>query len=224
MAANQHSVMEQFDHVFIFGDTNYRINAERRFVLDAIQKQDFETLLQYDQLTLERHQCSTPLATFREHPIRFIPTYKLDTFEPITTTNSATSLPSTPPSTTTKTTSSSSSLVITPTDLSHSSGSISVRYDTSPKQRIPSWTDRILWHDRPPDHGDSASSIHRHIPTDSHPTSKSKLNLQWISALMRKNRNSSTLVDTGTVDKSTICYHYDTVMDPRLVSLGQIGK
>jgi hypothetical protein len=53
------------------------------------------------------------------------------------------------------------------------------------------------------------------------PTSKSKLNLKWISALKRKNKNSNLGRDviSEPVDKSTVCYHYNTVMDPRLVSL-----
>lgn len=35
------SVIDQFDHVFLFGDTNYRINAERTFVFDAIKQGDY---------------------------------------------------------------------------------------------------------------------------------------------------------------------------------------
>ncbi|ORZ24267.1 hypothetical protein BCR42DRAFT_88158 [Absidia repens] len=268
-ADDQHSVMEQFAHVFLFGDTNYRLNLNtRQFVLDTIQKQDFQTLLKYDQLTLERQQCTTPLATFKEHPINFIPTYKFDTLETIpTTTESSSSLPVNsaatttncktkplfyPPSassapssipqtpvtamTTSSSSSSSQSFVITPTDSLHSNGSISVRYDTSPKQRIPSWTDRILWHDReqqqPSDDistttpaplsasGPTMASIATTATTYSpNPHSKSKLNLKWISALTRKNKSGG--LERGVVerpvDKSTVCYHYNTVMDPRLM-------
>lgn len=35
------SVIDQFDHVFLFGDTNYRINAERPFVFDALKQGDY---------------------------------------------------------------------------------------------------------------------------------------------------------------------------------------
>jgi hypothetical protein len=35
------SVIDQFDHVFLFGDTNYRINAERPFVFDALKRGDY---------------------------------------------------------------------------------------------------------------------------------------------------------------------------------------
>jgi hypothetical protein len=58
-------------------------------------------------------------------------------------------------------------------------------------------------------------------PQVQQPTSKSKLNLKWISALKRKNKNSNLGRDiiSEPVDKSTVCYHYNTVMDPRLVSL-----
>lgn len=73
------SVIDQFDHVFIFGDTNYRINAERPFVFDAIKQGDYNTLLEYDQLSLERRTEGSPLSVFQEHPIQFPPTYKLDT-------------------------------------------------------------------------------------------------------------------------------------------------
>ncbi|KAI8343151.1 Endonuclease/exonuclease/phosphatase [Chlamydoabsidia padenii] len=216
----QHNVMEQFDHVFIFGDTNYRINAERQFVLNAIQKQDFETLLKHDQLTMERHQCTTPLATFKEHPINFIPTYKFDTMETVNaSTHSASSLPIQPVSSPQTTSSSSSSFVITPTNSQHSSGnSISVRYDTSPKQRIPSWTDRILWHDRQIPLKETITPpipVSEPIMTSKTHHSKIKLNLKWISALTLKHKSNT--VDRGIVDKSTVCYHYDTVMDPRLM-------
>ena len=36
------SVTEQFDHVFLFGDTNYRINADRPFVFDTLRKGDYQ--------------------------------------------------------------------------------------------------------------------------------------------------------------------------------------
>lgn len=42
---NEHehsSVLDRFDHVFMFGDTNYRINAERTKVVDAIHRGDFK--------------------------------------------------------------------------------------------------------------------------------------------------------------------------------------
>ncbi|KAI8086591.1 Endonuclease/exonuclease/phosphatase [Halteromyces radiatus] len=265
---SQHSVTEQFDHVFIFGDTNYRINAERQFVLDTIQKRDFATLLKYDQLSVERQLGTTPLASFKEHPINFIPTYKFDALETVATSDSSSSslpspssatrlnhlhqqLPSSPSSsssplspittpatstpvitatTTAASSSSSSSLsfVITPTDSIGSSGSVSIRYDTSPKQRVPSWTDRILWHDHHQLVNDGATTNQTPFIRSSGPTltslsttatnaqqTKPKLGLKWISALKRKNKNG--FEDLTYTDKNTICYHYDTVMDPRLM-------
>ncbi|ORZ14141.1 hypothetical protein BCR42DRAFT_418122 [Absidia repens] len=278
----QHSVTEQFDHVFIFGDTNYRINADRQFVLDNIKKQDFKTLLKYDQLTLERQQNTTPLAAFSEHPIDFIPTYKFDAIDAESTdssssvTSSSSSLPMSPATTTcnagqqedqispasssspqpplpttaaetptaapASASSSSESFVITPKNSLHNVGSVSLRYDTSPKQRVPSWTDRILWHDRhhihhSHNHNDQqpnathtspSAPISRSGPsatvttTNQSQQTKPKRNQKWINALKRKNKND--LLDRGLpeappVDKNTVCYHYDTVMDPRLMGV-----
>ncbi|KAI8332926.1 Endonuclease/exonuclease/phosphatase [Chlamydoabsidia padenii] len=244
-AEDQHSVTERFDHVFIFGDTNYRINAERQFVLDTIKRQDFKTLLKYDQLTLERQRGTTPLACFNEHPIDFIPTYKFDTLDSADTSeSSSTSLPlsqvtetcepvtaasSTPPTplTTGSSSSSSHSFVITPKHSMHHFGSVSVRYDTSPKQRVPSWTDRILWHDRQHNKHDGhsmrvlAPPISTSDTSNPHhqPSNKTKLNLKWISALKPKNKNVNVSrgMANEPIDKRTICYHYNTVMDPRLM-------
>lgn len=45
LGENEHehrSVLDRFDHVFMFGDTNYRINAERTKVVDAIHRGDFK--------------------------------------------------------------------------------------------------------------------------------------------------------------------------------------
>lgn len=39
-----HTVIDQFDHVFLFGDTNYRINAERPFVFDALKRGDYNVM------------------------------------------------------------------------------------------------------------------------------------------------------------------------------------
>ncbi|KAI8086906.1 Endonuclease/exonuclease/phosphatase, partial [Gilbertella persicaria] len=72
-------VIDQFDHVFLFGDTNYRINAERSFVFEAVRNRNYKTLLEYDQLTEERKTEGSLLGLFQEHPIHFPPTYKLDT-------------------------------------------------------------------------------------------------------------------------------------------------
>lgn len=41
------SVIDQFDHVFLFGDTNYRINAERPFVFDAIKQGDYNVCVKF---------------------------------------------------------------------------------------------------------------------------------------------------------------------------------
>lgn len=86
----------------------------------AIARGDLATLLENDQLTLERRSPSSPFFDFHEAPITFVPTYKFDVRTP--------GMP--PPS------KPASSAQVLPPHLA---------YDTGPKQRVPSWTDRILY-------------------------------------------------------------------------------
>ncbi|CAK9442306.1 uncharacterized protein LODBEIA_P60490 [Lodderomyces beijingensis] len=92
--------IKDHDHVIWFGDLNYRLQLPNYQCRDFIQSGAFDELMQYDQLTEERHKRGA-FQEFTEGVIKFYPTYKFD-----------------------KGTSD---------------------YDTSEKQRVPSWTDRILY-------------------------------------------------------------------------------
>jgi len=65
-----------FDHVFWFGDLNYRIDTTFSMIMTLIEKSQFEVLLNNDQLTKEmkKHRC---FKGFKEAEISFAPTYKL---------------------------------------------------------------------------------------------------------------------------------------------------
>lgn len=63
----------------LHGDLNYRINTLRPKALDLIKKNDIKTLLQSDQLLVERKRnAGFRLRTFTEPEITFAPTYKYD--------------------------------------------------------------------------------------------------------------------------------------------------
>jgi phosphatidylinositol-bisphosphatase len=99
-------IHEEYDRVFLFGDLNPRLNAERTQVDEWIQENAMSKLLGVDQLLpllsgKEPSEGEILWNAFKEQEIEFPPTYKFDKG----------------------------------TDA----------YDTGKKQRVPSWTDRILW-------------------------------------------------------------------------------
>eukprot|EP00299_Pterocystis_sp_00344_P005082 c16408_g1_i1.p1 GENE.c16408_g1_i1~~c16408_g1_i1.p1 ORF type:complete len:541 (-),score=152.07 c16408_g1_i1:136-1620(-) len=65
------------DVIFWFGDLNYRISLPAEEVRTKIRDQDLETLLRYDQLTVERDHGNV-FVGYEEAPITFAPTYKYD--------------------------------------------------------------------------------------------------------------------------------------------------
>ncbi|KAI8879924.1 DNase I-like protein [Backusella circina FSU 941] len=265
------SVTDQFDHVFLFGDTNYRINAERPFVFDFLRKGDYQTLLEYDQLSLERKKKGSPISKFNEHPIQFPPTYKLDTLafnaetsesesdsSPAsdaalhrTTTSKSLNNPSTTSSTSTnskfasrqsiKSTSrhTSSSIKrhlskkkllafppaltteqleiqtaaaklkkLTSTDPKQNqinvvNTSAVLVYDSSEKQRVPSWTDRILWYDKSANSNEDQSVKKKN-------TKKSKVQSSAKSLFKRRSKR---------ITGKTICYAYNAVLHDSLLGV-----
>ncbi|GLE02851.1 hypothetical protein PINS_up011715 [Pythium insidiosum] len=94
------TIADAFDHVFWYGDLNYRINGTRRMIDRLLLHQQHAVLRFNDQLLIEMTRGNV-FAGFSEGPLHFRPTYKFD---------------------------------------KHSDA-----YDSSAKQRIPSWTDRVLF-------------------------------------------------------------------------------
>ncbi|CAG8443962.1 4843_t:CDS:2 [Rhizophagus irregularis] len=123
------NVTDRFDYTFWFGDMNYRVDLERSRVDDLIRQNDIETLLKSDQLSYELK--SFPyFKGFNEAPLNFYPTFKLDITHRVSHYNQE-----------------------HPPLISYQSSpalieSGTLRYDSSDKQRVPSWTDRILWKSR----------------------------------------------------------------------------
>lgn len=83
------------DAVFWLGDLNYRIDAPSERVLEWIERQDWESLRDADQLTRQMRLCPT-FRDFYEGPIRFPPTYKLDCYEDVYSRDEMGSLKRTP--------------------------------------------------------------------------------------------------------------------------------
>lgn len=72
---NDFDVTNQFHHVFLFGDLNYRIQMDCNEALNAIAGGNYDVLLKNDQLTLHR-KSHTVLYGFEEGAISFKPTYR----------------------------------------------------------------------------------------------------------------------------------------------------
>ncbi|KAI8906958.1 Endonuclease/exonuclease/phosphatase [Gorgonomyces haynaldii] len=98
--ARQKRLCDRYDHVFWFGDLNYRVLGPRGMVDRLLDQGKMDVLFQLDELNIEMQRGSV-FQNFQEAPIHFRPTYKYDIG-----TNT---------------------------------------FDTSHKQRVPSWTDRILY-------------------------------------------------------------------------------
>ncbi|KNC97635.1 uncharacterized protein SPPG_07104 [Spizellomyces punctatus DAOM BR117] len=120
-------VVERFDYVFWMGDLNYRTNLGVNKVglakaLLGKEEPEIGIFLANDELR-RAYEASLIFPGFSEGNIKFKPTFKFDTLP-----GSPTS-PTSPPS--------------TPSSLSFMPG-----YDSSSKQRMPSYTDRILFRTR----------------------------------------------------------------------------
>jgi endonuclease/exonuclease/phosphatase family metal-dependent hydrolase len=65
------------DYAVMLGDLNYRIELDRAKVIECIEKKDFGTLIEHDQLTRAKRE-HPEFAVFKEGEVRFAPTYKFD--------------------------------------------------------------------------------------------------------------------------------------------------
>ncbi|KAI8061690.1 Endonuclease/exonuclease/phosphatase [Gongronella butleri] len=65
------------DHLIWLGDLNYRLNLSEAEVKQRLAHNNYDELLEYDQLGIERRAGRT-FPMFEEGPIRFAPTYKYD--------------------------------------------------------------------------------------------------------------------------------------------------
>lgn len=122
--------MELYDNIFWFGDLNYRVDGTRGMVQKLLDKNMMDVLLSSDQLISEM-QKGNVFQGFVESPITFPPTYKFNV-----TSSQAPLNVAQPP------------LPIFATPQPPPVDRIpdnSLLYDSSLKQRIPSWTDRILY-------------------------------------------------------------------------------
>lgn len=67
------------DYVFWCGDLNYRIDMPNAEVKDLVEKQDWSSLREYDQLYIEKKE-KRVFSLFKEGETNFAPTYKYDLF------------------------------------------------------------------------------------------------------------------------------------------------
>lgn len=67
------------DYVIWCGDFNYRVDMDKNTMKDLINKNMLDTILQHDQLTIQRKE-NKVFHDYSEGTITFAPTYKYDTF------------------------------------------------------------------------------------------------------------------------------------------------
>jgi hypothetical protein len=137
--------------LFFSGDLNYRLSCGREHAYSLLHGQDIcnvhpdaarmlQGLLLYDELLLQR-KTDSAFGGFNEACINFYPTFKFDVGSNVYVVLSFFGRNSSCPST----------YLLVLRDLSlfvskrRIRRNVICRYDTSKKQRTPSWTDRILW-------------------------------------------------------------------------------
>ena len=108
----------RFDRVLWCGDMNYRVAGQRAQVERWLDANNHAACVAADQLTQQR-ATGKLLPGLSEGPLHFPPTYKLDLVERAADSDGNGTRPPT-----------------------MQSGPF---YDTGPKQRVPSWTDRVLF-------------------------------------------------------------------------------
>ncbi|RNF05013.1 putative Unc104-like kinesin [Trypanosoma conorhini] len=69
-------ITSQFDHVFFFGDFNYRCDIDPAHAVKLVQQKNYDKLLAYDQFINQRNS-SGVMHGFVEPAINFAPTYRL---------------------------------------------------------------------------------------------------------------------------------------------------
>ncbi|KAK3776324.1 hypothetical protein RRG08_039910 [Elysia crispata] len=72
-----YDITHKFHHVFFFGDLNYRVTEPVELVLNKLEKRDFTSLLEQDQLRRCQFE-KKALFGFNESEISFMPTYRLE--------------------------------------------------------------------------------------------------------------------------------------------------
>jgi hypothetical protein len=74
---NHIDIMNESNYCFIYGDLNYRLDAEREVVLQWINEGSIDKLLEVDQLTRER-KLGKVFSGWNERPPTFRPTYRYE--------------------------------------------------------------------------------------------------------------------------------------------------
>lgn len=118
LASPKSSLLSVFDCVYWSGDLNYRVNMCRQDANTALASGNLAVLQREDQLKVAMDS-GLVFGGFKEGPLDFKPTYK---FDPVNCQRTDVDV----------------------SDNRTDRDTIDV-YDTSAKQRVPSWTDRVLW-------------------------------------------------------------------------------